>query len=110
MLASSIHEADARPNPGGGPMFPSVSRPRASALTVCALGIGLCSVEEVGTVREAPQSSRDMGKIPPQSANCKGFSSSYGMNTSAVQLDTDAPACRSPPETFVALRVFRDPS
>src|SRR6266568_7196622 len=34
-----------------------------------AYGIGVCSVEEIGSFAEAPQSSRESKKLPPQPAN-----------------------------------------
>ena len=34
-----------------------------------AYGIGICSVEEIGSFAESPQSSRETKKIPPQPAN-----------------------------------------
>jgi len=34
-----------------------------------AYGIGICSVEEIGSFAEPPQSSRESKKLPPQSAN-----------------------------------------
>jgi hypothetical protein len=34
-----------------------------------AYGIGICSVEEIGSFAEPPQSSRDSKKLPPQPAN-----------------------------------------
>ena len=34
-----------------------------------AYGIGICSVEEIGSSAELPQSSRKATKLPPQSAN-----------------------------------------
>ncbi|HKV78188.1 MAG TPA: hypothetical protein VJP02_08625 [Candidatus Sulfotelmatobacter sp.] len=37
-----------------------------------AYGIGICSVEEVGSVAEPAQSSRDSKKLPPQPANGNG--------------------------------------
>jgi hypothetical protein len=37
-----------------------------------AYGIGICSVEEIGSFAEPPQSSRDSKKVPPQPANGNG--------------------------------------
>jgi hypothetical protein len=37
-----------------------------------AYGIGVCSVEEIGSFPEPPQASRDLKKVPPQSANGNG--------------------------------------
>jgi hypothetical protein len=37
-----------------------------------AYGIGICSVEEIGSLTEAPQSSREAKKLPPQPANGNG--------------------------------------
>jgi hypothetical protein len=37
-----------------------------------AYGIGICSVEEIGSFAEAPQSSREPKKLPPQPANGNG--------------------------------------
>ncbi len=34
-----------------------------------AYGIGLCSVEEIGSAAEPPQSSRESKKLPPQPVN-----------------------------------------
>jgi hypothetical protein len=34
-----------------------------------AYGIGICSVEEIGSFADPPQSSRESKKLPPQSAN-----------------------------------------
>jgi hypothetical protein len=41
-----------------------------------AYGIGICSVEEVGSFSEPPQSSRESKKLPPQPANRNG---NYGV-------------------------------
>ena len=40
-----------------------------------AYGIGICSVEEIGSFAEPPQSSRDSKKLPPQPANGNGHGS-----------------------------------
>ena len=37
-----------------------------------AYGIGICSVEEIGSFAEPPQSSRDAKKLPPQPSNGNG--------------------------------------
>ena len=37
-----------------------------------AYGIGICSVEEIGSFSEPPQSSRESKKLPPQPANGNG--------------------------------------
>ena len=37
-----------------------------------AYGIGICSVEEIGSVAEPPQASRESKKLPPQPANGNG--------------------------------------
>jgi hypothetical protein len=37
-----------------------------------AYGIGICSVEEIGSLTEAPQSSGEAKKLPPQPANGNG--------------------------------------
>src|ERR1035437_5242111 len=37
-----------------------------------AYGIGICSVEEIGSLAETPQSFRDSKKLPPQPANGNG--------------------------------------
>ena len=37
-----------------------------------AYGIGICSVEEIGTFAEPPQSARESKKLPPQPANGNG--------------------------------------
>jgi hypothetical protein len=37
-----------------------------------AYGIGICSVEEIGSFAEPPQSFRDSKKLPPQPANGNG--------------------------------------
>jgi hypothetical protein len=37
-----------------------------------AYGIGICSVEEIGSFGEAPQSSRESKKLPPQPSNGNG--------------------------------------
>jgi hypothetical protein len=37
-----------------------------------AYGIGICSVEEIGSFAEPPQASRDSKKLPPQPANGNG--------------------------------------
>jgi hypothetical protein len=37
-----------------------------------AYGIGICSVEEIGSHTEAPQSSRESKKLPPQPSNGNG--------------------------------------
>ena len=37
-----------------------------------AYGIGICSVEEIGSFAESPQSSRQSKKLPPQPANVNG--------------------------------------
>jgi hypothetical protein len=37
-----------------------------------AYGIGICSVEEIGSFAEPPQSSREAKKLPPQPANGNG--------------------------------------
>jgi len=38
-----------------------------------AYGIGICSIEEIGSIAEPPAPARESKKIPPQSANGKGF-------------------------------------
>ena len=40
-----------------------------------AYGIGICSVEEIGSFAEAPQFSRESKKFPPQPANGNGHGS-----------------------------------
>ena len=40
-----------------------------------AYGIGLCSVDEMGSTADSSQSARQTRKIPPQSTNGKGFGS-----------------------------------
>ena len=40
-----------------------------------AYGIGICSVEEIGSFVERPQSSRESKKLPPQPANGNGSGS-----------------------------------
>ena len=40
-----------------------------------AYGIGICSVEEIGSFAEPPQSSREPKKLPPQPANGNGHGS-----------------------------------
>jgi hypothetical protein len=40
-----------------------------------AYGIGICSVEEIGSIAEPPPSSRDSKKLPPQPANGNGYGS-----------------------------------
>jgi hypothetical protein len=37
-----------------------------------AYGIGICSVEEIGSLAEPPQSSRESKKLPPQPSNGNG--------------------------------------
>ena len=37
-----------------------------------AYGIGICSVEEIGSFAEPPQSSRESKKLPPQPSNGNG--------------------------------------
>jgi hypothetical protein len=37
-----------------------------------AYGIGICSIEEIGSVAEPPQASREPKKLPPQPANGNG--------------------------------------
>jgi hypothetical protein len=37
-----------------------------------AYGIGMCSVEEIGSLADPPQSSRESKKLPPQPANGNG--------------------------------------
>jgi hypothetical protein len=38
-----------------------------------AYGIGICSVEEIGSFAEPPQSSQESKKLPPQPANGNGY-------------------------------------
>jgi hypothetical protein len=40
-----------------------------------AYGIGICSVEEIGSLAEPPQTSREPKKLPPQPANGNGHGS-----------------------------------
>jgi len=40
-----------------------------------AYGIGICSVEEIGSVADPPKSSREPKKLPPQPANGNGHGS-----------------------------------
>jgi hypothetical protein len=40
-----------------------------------AYGIGICSVEEIGSFAEPPQNSRESKKLPPQPANGNGHGS-----------------------------------
>ena len=44
----------------------------STALCAKAYGIGICSVEEIGSFAEPPQSSRESKKLPPQPANGNG--------------------------------------
>jgi len=37
-----------------------------------ACGIGICSVEEIGSFADPPQSSRELKKLPPQPSNGNG--------------------------------------
>jgi hypothetical protein len=47
-----------------------------------AYGIGICSVEEIGSVAEAPRSSRESKKLPPQPTNGNGSGNGNGNHAS----------------------------
>ena len=51
-----------------------------------AYGIGICSVEEIGSFAEPPQSSRESKKLPPQPANGNGNNGSAKVRDRLCQL------------------------
>jgi hypothetical protein len=51
-----------------------------------AYGIGICSVEEIGSFAEPPQSSRESKKLPPQPANGNGNHSAPKVRDRLCQL------------------------
>jgi hypothetical protein len=51
-----------------------------------AYGIGICSVEEIGSFADPPQSSRESKKLPPQPANGNGNSGGTKVRDRLCQL------------------------
>src|ERR1022692_2065007 len=51
-----------------------------------AYGIGICSVEEIGSFSEPPQSSRESKKLPPQPSNGNGNTGSPKVRDRLCQL------------------------
>ena len=76
-----------------------------------AYGIGICSVEEMGSVAETPQSFHESKKLPPQPANGNG-SGSPKVRDRLCQLirqhQLDATLVKSYATDFCAVKALRD--
>ena len=76
-----------------------------------AYGIGICSVEEMGSFAETPQSFHDSKKLPPQPANGNG-SGSPKVRDRLCQLirqhQLDATLVKSYATDFCAVKALRD--
>jgi hypothetical protein len=75
-----------------------------------AYGIGICSVEELGSFAEAPQSSRESKKRPPQPANgnCGGPKVRDRLCQTIRQHQLDATLVKSYATDFCGVKALRD--
>jgi hypothetical protein len=76
-----------------------------------AYGIGICSVEEIGSFAEPPQTSRESKKLPPQSANGNGHNSPRVRDRLCQlirQHQLDATLVKSYATDFCGVKALRD--
>ena len=77
-----------------------------------AYGIGICSVEEVGSFAEPPQSSGESNKLPPQPANGNGNHGGPKVRDRLCQLirqhQLDATLVKSYATDFCGVKTLRD--
>jgi hypothetical protein len=77
-----------------------------------AYGIGICSVEEIGSFADLPQSSREPNKIPPQTANGNGNNDGPKVRDRLCQLirkhQLDATLVKAYATDFCAVKTLRD--
>ena len=77
-----------------------------------AYGIGICSVEEIGSFAEPPQSSRESKKLPPQPANRNGNHGGPKVRDRLCQLirrhELDANLVKSYATDFCGVKALRD--
>ncbi len=79
-----------------------------------AYGIGLCSVEEIGSARGSSRPTDEVNKIPPQSTNGKGFGSPPLVRDRLCQLirqhQLDANLVKSYAVDFCGTKTLREAS
>jgi hypothetical protein len=77
-----------------------------------AYGIGMCSVEEIGSVADPPQSSRESKKLPPQPANGNGNCGGPKVRDRLCQLirqhQLDAALVKAYATDFCGVQTLRD--
>ena len=77
-----------------------------------AYGIGICSVEEIGSFAEPPQSSRESRKLPPQPSNGNGNQGGPKVRDRLCQLirqhQLDATLVKSYATDFCGVKTLRD--
>ncbi len=76
-----------------------------------AYGIGICSVEEIGSFAEPPQTSRESKKLPPQPANGNGHNSPRVRDRLCQlirQHQLDATLVKSYATDFCGVKALRD--
>jgi hypothetical protein len=77
-----------------------------------AYGIGICSVEEIGSFAEPPQSSRESKKLPPQPANGNGNYGGPKVRDRLCQIirqhQLDANLVKSYATDFCGVKTLRD--
>ncbi|MFZ0419956.1 MAG: hypothetical protein WAM04_17785 [Candidatus Sulfotelmatobacter sp.] len=77
-----------------------------------AYGIGICSVEEIGSLAEPPQSGRQSKKLPPQPANGNGNHGSPKVRDRLCQLirqhQLDPNLVKSYATDFCGVKTLRD--
>jgi hypothetical protein len=77
-----------------------------------AYGIGICSVEEIGSFAEPTQSSRDARKLPPQPANADGNYGGPKVRDRLCQIirqhQLDAALVKSYATDFCGVKTLRD--
>ena len=77
-----------------------------------AYGIGICSVEEIGSFAEPPQSARESKKLPPQPANGSGNYGGPKIRDRLCQIirqhQLDATLVKSYATDFCGVKILRD--
>jgi len=77
-----------------------------------AYGIGICSVEEIGSFADPPQSARESNKLPPQPANGNGNHGGPKVRDRLCQLirqyQLDATLVKSYATDFCGVKTLRD--
>jgi hypothetical protein len=77
-----------------------------------AYGIGICSIEEIGSFAEPPQSSRESKKLPPQPANGNGNHGGPRVRDRLCQIirqhQLDATLVKSYATDFCGVKTLRD--